>query len=84
MDVIFAHRHDDTGECVYVKFWEYGYLWVHTYIVSMKEIVRAFNYVIEKGWVCPTAPQCLDEFDLAELYKLGFLLGYVGMECPRD
>ncbi|EDR04450.1 uncharacterized protein LACBIDRAFT_252565 [Laccaria bicolor S238N-H82] len=30
VDVIFAHRHDDT--------------------VPMEEIVRAFNYVIEKGW----------------------------------
>lgn len=64
VDVIFAHRHDNTGmlfrDVGPPSFREHaphggeGHFWSFLTVrltVPMEEIVRAFNYVIEKGWV---------------------------------
>lgn len=48
MDVIFAHRPDYSSE-LYVRRCRFRSL-IH-FLAPMEEIVRAFNYVIEKGWV---------------------------------
>lgn len=45
----------------------------------MEEIVRAFNYVIEKGWVSTFRVQSRKRL----ISTLGFLLGNVRMVRPR-
>lgn len=47
----------------------------------MEEIVRAFNYVIEKGWV-GSIYSVIIIFDRSILS--GSLLGHVGMGCEGD
>ena len=42
--------------------------------VPMEEIVRAFNWVIEKGWVC--ARTCI-AFSIDSIDVTGVLLGYL-------
>ena len=47
VDVIFAHRPDPTGK-ISIHPWYFTLL----VAVPMEEVVRAFNWVINKGWVC--------------------------------
>lgn len=59
VDVIFAHRADNTGmlPLLLISANLFGLI-SRFYKVPMEEIVRAFNYVIEKGWVSGSlAPQ---------------------------
>lgn len=54
VDVIFAHRPDYTSQCPVACAPEFA----NVAIAPMEEIVRAFNFVIEKGWVgiCDQVP----------------------------
>ncbi len=55
VDVVFAHRFDDTGTKAFLTSLSMTAN-NHMSTVSMEEIVRAFNFVIEKGWVSFEAP----------------------------
>jgi aryl-alcohol dehydrogenase-like predicted oxidoreductase len=58
VDVIFAHRYDRTGAPFVSRPCP---LSENNHPVPMEEIVRAFNFVIEKGWVsCTTATTFVD------------------------
>ncbi len=48
VDVIFAHRPDPTSTFRSSEMYELTYTYI---VVPMEEVVRAFNWVIEKGWV---------------------------------
>ncbi|KAK0213431.1 NADP-dependent oxidoreductase domain-containing protein, partial [Desarmillaria ectypa] len=48
VDVVFAHRCDVNGGKKFRTCRPFSF--IHS--VPMEEIVRAFNFVIEKGWVC--------------------------------
>lgn len=50
VDVIFAHRPDPTGKLSHSPQ-PMLVLMRLTSLVPMEEVVRAFNFVIEKGWV---------------------------------
>lgn len=50
VDVVFAHRADPTGKVDHSGV--FGMCNAHVIAVPMEETVRAFNWVIEKGWVC--------------------------------
>jgi aryl-alcohol dehydrogenase-like predicted oxidoreductase len=50
VDVIFAHRPDSNGKhWHFLKYYQTPLSLCYC-LVPMEEVVRAFNYVIEKGW----------------------------------
>ena len=51
VDVIFAHRADPNGKSVVLICQDMSDEPCDI-SVPMEEVVRAFNYVIDKGWVC--------------------------------
>lgn len=52
VDVIFAHRADPNGKNNLVFMYQDMSDEPCDISVPMEEVVRAFNYVIDKGWVC--------------------------------
>jgi aryl-alcohol dehydrogenase-like predicted oxidoreductase len=65
VDILFAHRPDPSGE------YSLGSVIIvrgsDTWLVPIEETVRAFNYVIEKGWVRNTLRECGTELELMEI-----------------
>ena len=76
VDVIFAHRHDHNGVYGFVADRGVRYLTRIRVAVPMEEIVRAFNYVIDQGWVsfCGIA---LSLAAVVDVVRIGSLLGYL-------
>ena len=56
-------------------------LWLTLWTVPMEEVVRAFNWVIEKGWV--STLHCVPPLHLFN-YALGVLLGYLRVVRTSD
>jgi aryl-alcohol dehydrogenase-like predicted oxidoreductase len=50
VDVLFAHRCDRTGQYSLYSLFLLFHHSLGFHKVPIEEIVRAFNYVIEKGW----------------------------------
>lgn len=55
--MIFAHRSDHTG--IEHETDVLDTLLSSSRIVPMEEVVRAFNFVVEKGWVSDYHSDCL-------------------------
>lgn len=51
VDIIFAHRHDHNGMHDVAPCLCSAHMTLNCLAVPMEEIVRAFNYVIDQGWV---------------------------------
>lgn len=49
-------------------------------LVPMDEIVRAFNWVIEKGWVRDISCR----IDIYQNRRSGLLLGYIRVDCSSN
>jgi len=80
VDVIFAHRHDHNGKhktCFFSCSFN-----TKPSTVPMEEIVRAFNFVIEKGWVSASLHLT---YSICELTSpQGTLLGNFRVDCTRN
>lgn len=50
--------------------------------VPMEEVVRAFNFVIEKGWVSHSFATYVQFVDMIQ--SIGILLGYLRVVRPRN
>jgi aryl-alcohol dehydrogenase-like predicted oxidoreductase len=48
VDIVYAHRPDENGELLRSSTCFYSFI---RRAVAIEETVRAFNWVIEKGWV---------------------------------
>ena len=73
VDVIFAHRPDHTGMFI-ATHCAANHHDTLLFSVPMEEVVRAFNWVVQKGWVCYV--RCKPLVDLTEVMPQGLVLGH--------